>query len=652
MTERTNFTKSSCGTDDNYTDECNIQLSDPSTSVGGICGTGPRIANGLHQPKKTGQARYIGLEYGVEDLPGFHMCFIFGLQQVLLSISSTISIPLIVSDKICAGDLQVVKSEIMSTFLFMCGVCTILQVVVGVRLPIIQGGCHKFIPAITALLTIERWKCPDLNTHVTDILSASNATLNDTSLDRTEIWQSRIREIQGGIMLASVTQVLIGCTGLLGVLLNYIGPITIVPTITLVGLSLIDVAIRFCEKQWGISALTIALVFLFSLYLRNIVVPTPSWNRRKGYHVIKFPYFKLLPVLLAVGLSWSLCAILTGSDVLSSNSSLPEYWARTDARTEVLYSTEWLFFPYPCQWGLPTVSVASFMAMLAATVTSIIESVGDYYACARVSGVTPPPAHAINRGIAIEGFGSILSGLVGSGGATTSYSQNVGAIGFTKVASRGAFVAAGIIFLLSGVFGKFGAILVMLPDPVLGGIVVISFGMVTSVGLSNLQFVDLSSGRNLCIIGSSLLIGLMAPKYLNDNPGVINTGVNELDQAISVLLSTAMFVGGMLAFVLDNTVPGTDEERGILVWRSQLLSASVDGNDVTEETTASSLAIYDLPLITPILRRHKWCRFVPFLPTFDYDRLSQSKCCKNNEVEASSDQRHSLKSHENETNYS
>ena len=55
------------------------------------------------------------------------------LQQVLLSISSTISIPLIVSGNICADELTLVKSEIMSTFLFMCGVCTILQVLIGVR---------------------------------------------------------------------------------------------------------------------------------------------------------------------------------------------------------------------------------------------------------------------------------------------------------------------------------------------------------------------------------------------------------------------------------------------------------------------------------------------------------------------------------------
>ena len=85
---------------------------------------------------------------------------------------------------------------------------------------------------------------------------------------------------------------------------------------------------------------------------------------------------------------------------------------------------------------MPTVTVASFMAMLAVTITSIIESVGDYYACARISGVPPPPAHAVNRGIAIEGLGSLISGAVGSGGATTSYSQNVGAIGFTKVRNK------------------------------------------------------------------------------------------------------------------------------------------------------------------------------------------------------------------------
>ena len=53
--------------------------------------------------------------------------------------------------------------------------------------------------------------------------------------------------------------------------------------------------------------------------------------------------------------------------------------------------------PYPGQWGLPTVTVAGFVAMLATIVASIIESVGDYHACAKLSELPRPPTHAINR---------------------------------------------------------------------------------------------------------------------------------------------------------------------------------------------------------------------------------------------------------------
>ena len=84
---------------------------------------------------------------------------------------------------------------------------------------------------------------------------------------------------------------------------------------------------------------------------------------------------------------------------------------------------------------MPTVSAAGVFGMLAGVITSIIESVGDYYACARLAGAPPPPKHAINRGIGMEGIGCLLAGAFGSGNGTTSYSQNIGAIGITKVDS-------------------------------------------------------------------------------------------------------------------------------------------------------------------------------------------------------------------------
>lgn len=73
--------------------------------------------------------------------------------------------------------------------------------------------------------------------------------------------------------------------------------------------------------------------------------------------------------------------------------------------------------------------------MFAGVLASAIESVGDYYACARLSGAPPPPMHAVNRGIGTEGIGCIIAGMLGTGNGTTSYSENIGAIGITRVHS-------------------------------------------------------------------------------------------------------------------------------------------------------------------------------------------------------------------------
>lgn len=85
------------------------------------------------------------------------------------------------------------------------------------------------------------------------------------------------------------------------------------------------------------------------------------------------------------------------------------------------------------QFGLPTFSLAGFVALVVPTFSSIVESVGDYYACARVSETPPPPPHAVNRGIAMEGLSSILSGMMGASHGTTSYSGNIAAISITRV---------------------------------------------------------------------------------------------------------------------------------------------------------------------------------------------------------------------------
>ena len=78
-------------------------------------------------------------------------------------------------------------------------------------------------------------------------------------------------------------------------------------------------------------------------------------------------------------------------------------------------------------------SIAALIACFIATIISVLDSIGDYFACARASRAPVPPAHAVNRGILIEGVCSFLSGAVGCGHATTTYGGNIGAIGVTRV---------------------------------------------------------------------------------------------------------------------------------------------------------------------------------------------------------------------------
>ena len=155
-------------------------------------------------------------------------------------------------------------------------------------------------------------------------------------------------------------------------------------------------------------------------------------------------------------------------------------------------------------------TVAGVFGMLAGVLASAIESVGDYYACARLSGAPPPPVHAINRGIGTEGVACVLAGLMGSGNGTTSYSENIGAIGITKVGSRRVVQFGSIFMLLIGIVCKFSAIFLTIPQPIVGGVYCVMFGTIAAVGLSNLQFVDLNSTRNLFVLGFSMFMALVS----------------------------------------------------------------------------------------------------------------------------------------------
>ncbi|KAM4035921.1 solute carrier family 23 member 1-like isoform 2-T2 [Anomaloglossus baeobatrachus] len=540
------------------------------------------------------------LAYTVTDVPPWYLCIFLGIQHYLTALGGIVAIPLILSKDLCLTYDPLTQSHLISTIFFVSGICTLLQVLFGVRLPILQGGTFTFLTPTLAMLSLPKWRCPEWT---------QNANLvNATSPEFVNVWQSRLREVQGAIMVASCFQILVGFSGLIGFLMRFIGPLTIAPTITLIALPLFHSAGNDAGTHWGISIMTTFFIILFSQYLRNIplLIPYYSKSSRKWQYSRTY-VFQIFPVLLGISISWLICYILTITNVFPSKPETYGYFARTDVKGDVLARAPWFRFPYPGQWGLPTVSLEGVFGILAGVISSMVESVGDYHACARLSGAPPPPKHAINRGIGIEGIGCLLAGAWGTGNGTTSYSENVGALGITRVGSRMVIITGGVLMLLLGVFSKIGAVFATIPTPVIGGMFLVMFGVIAAVGMSNLQYADMNSSRNIFIVGFSIFCGLSIPNWVNNNAQRLETGIVQLDQIILVLLTTGMFVGGSLGFFLDNTIPGTKEERGIAAWN--------EVNGEADEKCCDVEDVYDLPFgIGTKFCTCSWLQYIPFCP--------------------------------------
>jgi nucleobase transporter 1/2 len=454
------------------------------------------------------------LIYGIEDRPPWLETLALGFQHYLTMFGSTVAIPLLLAPAFGIEDPTHV-GWLIGTMFFVSGITTLLQTTIGNRLPLVQGGTFSLLAPTFAICGM--------------------AALAEAG------WQVRLQHVQGAIIAGGIVEAVVGATGLVGRLLRFVGPITIAPTIALIGLSLFRLGAPEAGRHWGIGGLTIVLIILFSQYMR-------------GTHRA----FEMFPVMLGILGAWGVATLLTMTGTFPAGH--PAHVASTS-----LHAAPWFRVPDPVQWGWPVFGVAAAVGMLAGYLASIVESVGDYYACARLAGAPVPTRRTIDRGIAMEGVGCVIAGVFGTGNGTTSYSENIGAIGLTRVGSRRVVQAGAAIMLVLGTVGKFGAVFTTIPKPVVGGMYCAMFGMIAAVGLSNLQFVDLNSARNLFVLGFAFFMGLSVPEYFAQHPATFAPA--WIADIVNTLGQTSMAVGALSALVLDNTIPGTPEERGLTAWR-------------------------------------------------------------------------------------
>ena len=94
------------------------------------------------------------LLYGIDDKPPWHLGILLGLQHYLTMIGASISIPYVLSGSLCISDNGLALSQLISSILFCSGIITLVQITVGVRLPIVQGGTFSFLTPAMAILSL------------------------------------------------------------------------------------------------------------------------------------------------------------------------------------------------------------------------------------------------------------------------------------------------------------------------------------------------------------------------------------------------------------------------------------------------------------------------------------------------------------------
>jgi xanthine/uracil permease len=461
--------------------------------------------------------------YGIEDKPPILQSILLGTQHWLTMVGSTIAIPLVIAGAIGFNASQ--TAQLVGTFFVVSGVATLAQTTVGNRYPIVQGGTFSMLGPALAII---------------GVLAGSNAAP-----------EVMIRELQGAIIVAGTLEVLIGYLGIFGRLKRYIGPVVIAVVISLIGLALISVPqITSPDQNWYLVGLTLILIVLFSQYLDD-------------YSQV----FKLFPVLLGLGLSYLIAAVLSVAGVVD----IVSFGAITEAPPIRAIT--------PFQWGMPLFTGSFIAGMIAGMLASAIESFGDYHSVARMAGEGAPNKKRVNHGLGMEGIGNVFAGIMGTGNGSTSYTENVGAIGITGVASRYVVQIGAVVMILVGYIGYFGAFVTTIPNAIVGGLFLAMFAQIVGVGLSQLQHVNMNENRNVFAVGFGLFAGLSIPRYINGlesgalESGLSNVpvlgavlGIPEVAQTISIILGTQIAVGGISAFILDNTMPGSRKKRGLIAW--------------------------------------------------------------------------------------
>lgn len=434
--------------------------------------------------------------------PALHRAVPLGIQHVLAMFVANFTPAVIIagaagfgfgSDAAAQGYPDMTYMIQMS--MLFAGIATLFQTIgigpVGARLPIVQGTSFAFIPIMDPLVA--------------------------------EKGVEALPVLFGGVLIGGLFHALLGTV--IGKIRFALPPLVTGLVVTMIGLALVKVGIQYAAG--GVPA-----------------IEKPEYGSLQNWSVA------LVVIVVTLGLKFfvkgmlSVSAVFIGIIVGYMVALLFTDMVTFDSIASSVSRAAVFQVPTPFAYGFEF-SRAAVIGFCVMAFVSAVETVGD------VSGITKGGAGReateaeIKGATYADGIGTAISGMFG-GLPNTSFSQNVGLIAMTGVMSRHVVTIGAIFLIICGVVPKVGALIRTIPIEVLGGGVIVMFGMVVAAGVSMLSDVKWNR-RNMVIFAIALSVGLglqLEPK-----------AVQYLPETLRVLMTSGLLPAALIAIVLNLILP-------------------------------------------------------------------------------------------------
>lgn len=405
--------------------------------------------------------------------------FTLGIQHLLAMYAGAILVPIIIGGALGFNTEQL--TYLVAIDILMCGIATLLQVmrgkVFGIGLPVVLGCTFTAVSPIIAIGT-----------------------------------GKGVGAVYGAIIVSGIIVVLI--SGVFGKLVKFFPPIVTGSVVTIIGISLIPVAINNMGGGQGApdfgSAQNITLALLTLVFILIVYRFTTGFVRS-------------ISILLGLIFGTVVAAVLGKVD----------FTPVVDAR--------WLHMVQPFYFGTPTFDIGAIITMTLVAMVSMVESSGVYFALSDITK-TPVESKDLSRGYRSEGLASIIGGIFNAFPYTT-FSQNVGLIKMTGVKERKVIYITGIMLVLLGFLPKVAALTTIIPTAVLGGAMLAMFGMVVTQGITMLAPEIMRTPENAMI--AAIAVGLGGGVVMVPNIFAV------LPAGLSVLTSNGIVCGSLTAILLN-----------------------------------------------------------------------------------------------------